>query len=113
MHKRTQDAFCYVRKYGRPDLFITFTANPQQIETSELLFPSQASHDRHDIITRVLNLKVKLLIDLINKEKIFGSFFIEIEMDNKLVVPDSPVLSRTFQAHINVEVCNSVQSINK
>ena len=23
MHERTQDAFCYVRKYGRPDLFIT------------------------------------------------------------------------------------------
>ncbi|XP_046966957.1 uncharacterized protein LOC124534968 [Vanessa cardui] len=35
----------------------------------------------------------------------------EIEVDNKWVVPYSPVLSRTFQAHVNVEVCNSVQSI--
>ena len=25
MHERTQDAMRYVRKYGRPDLFITFT----------------------------------------------------------------------------------------
>ncbi|KAJ8871472.1 hypothetical protein PR048_027789 [Dryococelus australis] len=29
MHGRTQEAFCYVRKYGRPDLFITFTTNPK------------------------------------------------------------------------------------
>jgi hypothetical protein len=29
MHQYTQDAMSYVRKYGRPDLFITFTCNPQ------------------------------------------------------------------------------------
>ena len=28
MHDRTQDAMTYVRNYGRPDLFITFTCNP-------------------------------------------------------------------------------------
>ncbi|CAE1284873.1 unnamed protein product [Acanthosepion pharaonis] len=28
MQARTQDAMTYVRKYGRPDLFITFTCNP-------------------------------------------------------------------------------------
>ena len=28
MHERTQDAMSYVRHYGRPDLFITFTCNP-------------------------------------------------------------------------------------
>lgn len=27
MHERTQDAMTYVRHYGRPDLFITFTCN--------------------------------------------------------------------------------------
>ena len=27
MHERTQDAMTYVRSYGRPDLFITFTGN--------------------------------------------------------------------------------------
>ena len=27
MHERTQDAMTYVRTYGRPDLFITFTCN--------------------------------------------------------------------------------------
>lgn len=35
----------------------------------------------------------------------------EIDLDNRWVVPYSPVLSRTFEAHINVELCNSVESI--
>ena len=28
MNEKTQDAMTYVRKYGRPDIFITFTCNP-------------------------------------------------------------------------------------
>ncbi|GBP61498.1 hypothetical protein EVAR_34735_1 [Eumeta japonica] len=227
MHERTQDAFCYVRKYGRPDLFIAFTTNPKWNEISQELLPGQVPHDRHDIISRVFHLKLKLMINLITKEKLFGSFLCymysvewqkpglphahillwleekirpdaidtiisaelpdktedpilfdivkthmihgpcgtlnrnspcmqeghcskrypralseqtisgengyplyrrkspqhggftakirlrgqEIDLDNRWVVPYSPVLSRTFQAHINVEVCNSVQSI--
>ena len=40
-----------------------------------------------------------------------GNSIQEIEIDNKWVVPYCPLLSRTFQAHINVEYCNSVKSI--
>ncbi|CAF4750159.1 unnamed protein product, partial [Rotaria magnacalcarata] len=35
----------------------------------------------------------------------------EIEIDNKWIVPYCPLLSRLFEAHINVEYCNSVKSI--
>ena len=35
----------------------------------------------------------------------------EIEIDNKWVMPYCLLLSRIFQAHINVEYCNSVKSI--
>lgn len=35
----------------------------------------------------------------------------QVTLDNRWVVPYSPVLSRAFQAHINVEMCNSVESI--
>ena len=35
----------------------------------------------------------------------------EINVDNHFVVPYSPVLCRIFNAHINVEICNSVRSI--
>ena len=34
-----------------------------------------------------------------------------IEVDNQWFVPYSPLLSKTFNAHINVEYCNSVKAI--
>ncbi len=34
-----------------------------------------------------------------------------MEIDNKWVVPYCPLLSKIFNAHINVECCNSVKSI--
>ena len=36
---------------------------------------------------------------------------VDIKIDNRWIVPYSPLLSKTFQAHINVEYCNSVKSI--
>ena len=35
----------------------------------------------------------------------------DIEVDNRWIVPQTPLLSKMFQAHINVEYCNSVKSI--
>lgn len=35
----------------------------------------------------------------------------EIVIDNRWVVPYSPILSKAFQAHINVEFCSSIKSI--
>lgn len=72
MHEYSQDALTYVRKYGRPDLFITFTCNPSWEEIQELLFDGQKHYDRHDIIARVFNRKVNKLMSFIVKYKIFG-----------------------------------------
>nr|XP_042898738.1 uncharacterized protein LOC107440395 [Parasteatoda tepidariorum] len=73
MHERTQDAMTYVRNYGKPDLFITFTCNPQWQEVTNELMPRQRSHDRHDLLARVFHLKLRALMILINKGKVFGS----------------------------------------
>ncbi|CAG4984962.1 unnamed protein product [Colias eurytheme] len=73
MHERTQDAFCYVRKFGRPDLFITITTNPKWPEITAQLLAGQASYDRHDLISRVFHLKLKCLMDLLTKAKVFGA----------------------------------------
>jgi hypothetical protein len=73
MHERTQDALTYVRHYGRPDLFITFTCNPKWKDITDALFPGQKSHDRHDIIARVFHLKVKMMMNLLNKGSLFGA----------------------------------------
>lgn len=223
MHERTEDAMTYVRHYGRPDLFITFTCNPRWNDIQNVLLQSQKSHDRHDIVARVFHLKVKKIMNLLTKGYIFGKtrcFMYTVEwqkrglphihillwlenrinpnmidnvisaeipdpnkdpllyeivksnmihgpcgalnnkspcmvnktcckkyprpllkdtqtgndgypkyrrrspddggftvtiketvIDNRWVVPYNPVLSRTFGAHINVEMCNSVKSI--
>ena len=43
MHEKTQDAMTYVRKYGRPDLFITFTCNPSWPEIKNELMRGQSA----------------------------------------------------------------------
>lgn len=72
LHERTQDAMTYVRYYGRPDLFITFTCNPKWTEISEQLADGQKSYHRHDLIARVFHIKVKKMINIITKGNIFG-----------------------------------------
>ncbi|GFY32140.1 helitron_like_N domain-containing protein [Trichonephila clavipes] len=227
MHEYAQDAMTYVRAYGRPDLFVTFTCNPTWNEIKELLLVGQSSSDRHDITARVFKQKLKCLMDFIINHHVFGearcwmysiewqkrglphahilvwlinkitpdqidqiisaeipdkhidpNLFdvvtknmihgpcgafnnnsscmsdgkctkryprklasdtitdnngyplyrrrsvkdggksvilkvrnIDIEVDNRWIVPYSPLLSKTFKAHINVEYCNSVKSI--
>ena len=72
MHERTQDAMTYVRKYGRPDLFITFTCNPKWSEIQQELLLNQKPHHRHDLLARVFHLKLIKLMHLITKSQIFG-----------------------------------------
>ncbi|KAK3880245.1 hypothetical protein Pcinc_015250 [Petrolisthes cinctipes] len=72
MHACCQDAMAYVRKYGRPDLFITFTCKPKWQEIQNELFDGQTHYDRHDLTARVFHEKHKKLIWLLRHGKIFG-----------------------------------------
>ncbi|CAF5002532.1 unnamed protein product [Rotaria sp. Silwood1] len=72
MQQNYQDAMAIVRKYGKPDLFITFTCNPTWREIEEHLLPGQAPSDRPDLITRVFKLKLDELIDDLFKKHILG-----------------------------------------
>ena len=72
MQQNYQDAMAIVRKYGKPDIFLTFTCNPAWKEIQENLFPGQTPSDRPDLITRVFKLKLNELIDDIFKKHIFG-----------------------------------------
>ncbi|GFX79541.1 ATP-dependent DNA helicase [Trichonephila clavipes] len=135
LHEYTQDAFTYVRNYGRPDLFITMTCNPAWPEITRELIPGQNSTDRHDLTARVFKVKVKKLVALLTKDtktndkgyplyrrrapedgghtlaqKTQGGIQ-EILVDNSWIVPYSPLLSKIFNCHINVEFCNTVKAI--
>jgi hypothetical protein len=45
MAQRYQDSMAIVREEGKPDLFITFTANPKWTEVMRMLEPGQQPHD--------------------------------------------------------------------
>ncbi|XP_050683986.1 uncharacterized protein LOC126978909 [Leptidea sinapis] len=73
MLQYAQDVMAYVRKYGRPDLFITFTCNSSWKEIKDELQFGQKSHDRHDLIARVFKQKQVKFINAIVKSCIFGN----------------------------------------
>jgi hypothetical protein len=72
MHEYAQDAMTYVRHYGRPDLFITFTCNSGWSEIKEELLPGQSATDRHDLTARVFKQKLVKVMDVISKCHIYG-----------------------------------------
>lgn len=73
MHEYTQDAMTYVRMYGRPDLFITFTCNPAWPEITEMLTNGQSVNERHNLVARVFRQKQLKLIEAITKGHVFGA----------------------------------------
>ncbi|RCN31185.1 hypothetical protein ANCCAN_23039 [Ancylostoma caninum] len=72
MIAKYQDAMSIVARYGKPDLFITMTCNPQWKEIQEALFPGQTPSDRPDIVARVFKLKLDALLDDLCKKHVLG-----------------------------------------
>jgi hypothetical protein len=69
---RYLDAVALPRRYGKPDLFITMTANPHWPEITRSI-PAGSSWAHHpDIVARVFSMKLKAMIDLIVTKKLFG-----------------------------------------
>lgn len=94
IHQYTQDAFCYVRTYGRPDLFMTLTFNPAWTEIKDELMDGQKPTDRHDIIARLFMIKVQKLMALLTKGHVFSEaqcFMYSIEWQ-KRGLPDVHLL---------------------
>jgi hypothetical protein len=57
-----QDAMAIVRSKGIPDVFLTFTCNPNWQEIIAKLEPNQTASDRLDLVTRIFQMKVKALL---------------------------------------------------
>jgi len=71
-HQAYQDAMAGVKKFGKPDIFLTFTCNPKWEEIQTLLKPGEQAYMRPDICSRVFNMKLKELMEDITKRHIFG-----------------------------------------
>ena len=72
MHRRYQDAMTTVRKYGKPDYFITVTCNPAWPDINEALLPGQNVTDGSDIVARVFRVQLNKLLHEIVDNGIFG-----------------------------------------
>ena len=65
MQQLFQDSIAIVQFFGKPTLFITFTANPQWKEIQDELLGDQTATDRPDLIARVFHLKQQDLLQQI------------------------------------------------
>jgi len=66
------DAMVRVCKFGKPDLFVTFTYNPKGKEIIDALLPRQTAKDRPELITHVFNLKLNAFLKDI-KDGVLGN----------------------------------------
>ncbi|MCO5570635.1 hypothetical protein L7F22_024362 [Adiantum nelumboides] len=72
MYQLYQDAMAIVCAKGKPDLFITFTCNPNWPEVTQALLPGQVSADRPDITARVFFQKHSSMMRHVLKQNLFG-----------------------------------------
>jgi hypothetical protein len=68
MTQRYFDAMAVVAKFGKPDLFITFTCNPDWPEIQDNLAPGEKAYERPDLCSRVFHMYLQeFLKDLIER----------------------------------------------
>ena len=72
MRRRYMDAMALVRRFGKPDIFLTMTCNPKWDEITHELYPRQAPQDRPDLIDRVFRAKLEELKQMLIKKGILG-----------------------------------------
>ncbi|KAG5565561.1 hypothetical protein RHGRI_001464 [Rhododendron griersonianum] len=72
MRRRYLDAIALVQRFGKPDLFITVTCNPDWKEIKDSLKQGQLAQDRPDLTARVFRAKLQDLKDQLFKKSIFG-----------------------------------------
>ncbi|GAA0153123.1 hypothetical protein LIER_11437 [Lithospermum erythrorhizon] len=61
-----------VQEFGRPDIFLTITCNPNLPEIKERLQPGEEAQNRPDLCARVFKAKLSILNDKIMSGEVFG-----------------------------------------
>ena len=71
-NQKFQDAMAVTRRFGKPDLFLTFTCNPTWDEIDRELLPGQIAKDRPDVVARVFRMKLRQLMSDLTSEHALG-----------------------------------------
>jgi len=80
MAQNYQDAMVIVRKYGKPDFFVTMTCNPKWNEITENLAESQCPEFWPDLVAQVFKLKLQELLDDISKKHVLGTPTVKVHV---------------------------------
>ena len=71
MRKRYMDAMTLVQRFGKPDIFLTITCNPNWCEIKEELETYEIAQNRPDLTTRIFHSKLEELKYENFKKKIY------------------------------------------
>jgi formylmethanofuran:tetrahydromethanopterin formyltransferase len=74
------DAMALVKKYEKPDYFLTMTCNPNWEEITRDLEPNQTPQDRPDIVVRVFRAKLEDLKHQLFHKHIFGKVAAQVHV---------------------------------
>ncbi len=72
MNQLYQDSMALVRKFRKPDLFITMTCNPNWLEIMHELTLGEEANDRSDLTSRVFNMKLNALLKDLLQNGVLG-----------------------------------------
>ena len=75
-----EDAMAIIKKYGKPDLFITFTCNPKWREITENLYAGQTASDRPDFVIQIFKIKLNNLLNDIFKHGVLGKIVTHVQV---------------------------------
>ena len=73
MQQNYLDAMSIVKRSGKPDFFITMTANPSWPEITAALRHGESAANRPDLVARVFRMKLRVLLDKLLKEHMLGN----------------------------------------
>jgi hypothetical protein len=72
LYQKYQDCIGICKKFGCPDLFVTFTSNAALAKIAAALPPVLTPSNRPEIVDRVFKMKLNILMDDIKKHNFFG-----------------------------------------
>ncbi len=80
MNQLYQDSMALVRKFGKPDLFIIMTCNPNWLEILHELRLGEEANDRPDLTFRVFNTKLNALLKDLLQNGVLGTTVADIHV---------------------------------
>ncbi len=80
MNQNYQDSMALVRKFGKPDLFITMTCNPNWPKILHELRPREEANDHLDLTSKVFNMKLNALLKDLLQNGVLGTTVADIHV---------------------------------